>query len=196
MLHVSRPVDERRPTQLCDAIVQYLIEHGLADLSLRPLARAVGSSPRGLLYHFGSKEKMVIAVIAEIRRRQKVSFDQREDVTLSQTCRVIWQQISSNASLPMFLLFFEAYGIALRNPNLYHAFLHDTVEDWLRVIAEPLTREGMNREEARALASIVLAGLRGFMLDFCTTRDRQRLDCAVGLWAATLDAMLPAKKLD
>lgn len=193
---MGRPVNEHRPEELCDAIVQYLMEHGLANLSLRPLAEAVGSSPRGLLYHFGSKERMVVQVIAEIRRRQRASFDRIEGATISETCWNVWKQISSLESEPLFRLFFEAYGIALRNPALYHAFLHDTVEVWLEDIAEPLVNDGVDRDDARALASVVLAGLRGFMLDYCTTQDRERLDRAVRLWAASLDAMLPRKRLD
>jgi AcrR family transcriptional regulator len=190
---VSRPVDEQRSKELCDAIVQYLIEYGLSNLSLRPLAKAVGSSPRGLLYHFGSKEKMVVEMIAEIRRRQQITLDRIEGATICETYRRIWKQISSDASEPFFRLFFEAYGMALRSPALYSEFLRDTVEEWLRLISGPLIQQEMSHENARAFASVVLAGLRGFMLDFCTTRDRQRLDRAVDLWAASLDAMLPAK---
>ncbi len=191
---MSRPPNHHRPEELCDAILQYLIEHGLADLSLRPLARAIGSSPRGLLYHFGSKEKMVVEVIAQIRRRQHTSFDQIEDATISETCWNVWKHISSAESEPMFRLFFEAYGMALRKPEVYHAFLNDTVHDWLQDVARPLLAEQVNREEALAFATVVLAGMRGFMLDFCNTRDRQRLDRAVALWASSLDAMLPTKK--
>lgn len=176
--------------------MQYLISHGLVNLSLRPLAKAVRSSPRGLLYHFGSKEKMVVEVIAEIRRRQRASVDQIEAATFSESCWKVWQQLSSDDSEPLFRLFFEAYGIALRNPRLYEAFLHDTIEDWLRLIGEPLAREGAKPDEARAFATVVLAGMRGFMLDYCTTRDRRRLDRAVRLWVESLNAMLPAKKVD
>jgi AcrR family transcriptional regulator len=173
--------------------VQYLIKHGLTNLSLRPLAKAVGSSPRVLLYYFGSKEKMVIEVLAEIRQRQRVSYG---DVaaTFAEACQIIWQGMSAPDSEPFFRLFFEVYGIALRHPQLYKAFLHDTIEDWLTLIAEPLQREGYKREDARAFATIVVAGLRGFMLDFCTTHDRRRLDRAVSSWLSKLDAMLPNRK--
>ena len=57
---MSRPINEKRPEELRNAIVRYLIKHGLTGLSLRPLAKALGCTPRVLLYHFGSKEKMVI----------------------------------------------------------------------------------------------------------------------------------------
>jgi AcrR family transcriptional regulator len=190
---MSRTANPQRPKELREAIVQYLVKHGLADLSLRPLAKAVGSSPRGLLYHFGSKEKMVIEVLAEIRQQQRISYGDVA-VTFAEACQIIWQRLSAPDSEPLFRLFFEVYGIALRHPQVYKAFLHDTIEDWLTLIAEPLRREGYKREEARAFATVVIAGLRGFMLDFCATHDRRRVDRAVECWLSKLDAMLPERK--
>ena len=52
------------------------------------------------------------------------------------------------------------------------------------------------RKQARAIATIMLAGLRGFMLDFCTTHDRKRVDQAVRLWLRSLDSNLNAHQED
>ena len=191
---MSRTANERRPEELQDAIVQYLTRHGLADLSLRPLAKAVGSSPRVLLYYFGSKEKMVVKVLAEVRQRQRASYDQIQAVSLAEACWTVWKRMSASDSEPLFRLFFEAYGIALRHPQIYKAFLRDTIEDWLLCVGDPLCCEGYERREVRAFATIVLAGLRGFMLDYCSTRDRRRLDRAVRMWLSTLDSMVPDRK--
>jgi AcrR family transcriptional regulator len=187
---VSRTADEKRPGELCTAIVQYLVRHGLADLSLRPLAKAVGSSPRVLLYYFGSKEKMVVKVLAEIRQRQRAAYDQMQADTFEDACRIVWRQMSAPDSEPLFRLFFEAYGIALRHPKLYKNFLRSTIDDWLDFVTAPLHPEGYKPRQARAFATVVLAGLRGFMLDYCATGDRQRLDRAVDLWLRTLERIL------
>jgi AcrR family transcriptional regulator len=186
---MSRTANEKRPDELLDAIVQYLIRHGIVDLSLRPLAKAVGSSPRGLLYYFGSKEKMVIKVLAEIRHRQRNLYHGMQAATFEQACRAVWKQMSAPKSEPLFRFFFEAYGLALRHQRLYKHFLHSTVNDWLDFIAAPLQHEGIKRKQAYALSTIVLAGLRGFMLDLCTTGDRARLNRAVNLWLPTLDSI-------
>jgi AcrR family transcriptional regulator len=188
---MSRTVNERRPEELRSAIVEYLVKHGLSDLSLRPLAEAVGSSPRGLLYYFGSKEKMVVEVLAELRERQRANYGEVQGASFAEVCQTIWKSISARESERHFRLFFEAYGIALRQPKLYKEFLHATIEDWLELMADPLCREGMKRGEARAFATVVLAGFRGFMLDYCTTHDRKRVDRAVALWLGTLDSIVP-----
>ncbi|MGB7603680.1 MAG: TetR/AcrR family transcriptional regulator [Candidatus Sulfotelmatobacter sp.] len=192
---MSRTVSKQRPAELRAAIVQYLVKHGIADLSLRPLAKAVGSSPRVLLYYFGSKEKIVIKALAEIRDRQHTAFAQMDAPTFEEACRTIWKHMSAPKSEPLFRLFFEAYGLALRHPQRYKDFLNSTVEDWLKFVAAPLVREGHKRKPARAFATLILAGLRGFMLDYCATGDHKRLDRAVALWLPTLDpALLNAKE--
>jgi hypothetical protein len=61
-------------------------------------------------------------------------------------------------------------------------------------MTDELGGEGYQRKQARAIATIVLAGFRGFMLDFCTTNDRKRMDRAVGLWPRSLDSMLTTRK--
>jgi hypothetical protein len=102
--------------------------------------------------------------------------------------------MSAPDSEPLFRLFFETYGIALRHPRLYKAFLHDTIEDWLQLVTGELAGARQQRRQARAIATIVLAGLRGFMLDFCTTHDRERVELAVRLWLRSLDSMLTRHK--
>ena len=187
---MSRTVNEQRPEELLTAIVRYLTAHGLADLSLRPLAKAVGSSPRVLLYYFGSKEKMVVDVLSEVRRQQVATFGEISGATFGGACWLTWKRMSAPDTEPLFRLFFEAYGIALRRPKLYKDFLSATIEDWVNLVADDLRREGHRREDARAFATVVLSGLRGFMLDFCNTRDRKRLDRAVDMWTKSLDEML------
>jgi AcrR family transcriptional regulator len=193
---MSRPINEKRPGELRNAIVRYLIKHGLNGLSLRPLAKALGCTPRVLLYHFGSKEKMVIEVLAQVRHRQRATYGRVEGASFAAGCQTIWKRMSAPDSEPLFRLFFETYGIALRHPRLYKAFLHDTVEDWLQLMTDELGGQPYQHMQPRAIATIVLAGLRGFMLDFCTTHDRKRVDQAVGLWLRSLDSMLNTRKED
>ncbi len=48
-----------RETELLERAYAWVLEHGLSDLSLRPLAAAIGSSPRVLLFLFGSNEGLL-----------------------------------------------------------------------------------------------------------------------------------------
>jgi AcrR family transcriptional regulator len=191
---MSRPVNKNRPIELQNAIVKYLVKRGLADLSLRPLAKAVRCSPRVLLYHFGSKEHMVTEALAQVRRVQRATYDRIEATGFEQSYRAVWKRMAAPDSEPMFRLFFETYGAALRQPRLYKDFLRETIDHWLQAITDDLCREGYRRKEACALATIILAGLRGFMLDFCATHDRTRLDHSVQLWLRMLASTLTSRK--
>ena len=55
---MKRPESQRR-LDLLNASVEYILNHGIADLSLRPLAANVGSKARLLIYHFGTKDSLV-----------------------------------------------------------------------------------------------------------------------------------------
>jgi AcrR family transcriptional regulator len=185
-LFVSRPVNRERPEKLQNAILQYLLRHGIAGLSLRPLAKAVGSSPRGLLYYFGSKEKMIVKLLSEIRQRQRFAYSQMHAHTFQEGCWKVWKHMSAPSSEPLFRLFFEAYGLALRHPQRYKAFLRPTIQDWLNFICADLSSANLAAKESRLLATVVLSGFRGFMLDYCATHDRRRIDRAVHLWLRSL----------
>jgi AcrR family transcriptional regulator len=192
-----RSADETRPRDLLDSIVGYLINNGIAELSLRPLAKAVGSSPRVLLYYFGSKEKMLVKALSRLRAQQSAAFSGTRAARYkhpSDSCRAIWKQMSAPQSEKLFTFFFETYALALRNQRRFGDFLNNAVEDWLEFVAEPLIRVGQTRSEARAFATIVIAGFRGFMLDYCATRDRERVDRAVEMWLRTLDTISPKLK--
>ena len=60
------PASARRD-ELLERAYPYVQEHGLVGMSLRPLAPAIGSSPRVLLYLFGCKDGLIRALLARAR---------------------------------------------------------------------------------------------------------------------------------
>jgi AcrR family transcriptional regulator len=47
-------------------LAAHVLEHGLGGASLRPLAKAAGTSDRMLIYHFGNKETLVTELLGYI----------------------------------------------------------------------------------------------------------------------------------
>jgi len=187
-----RVADEHRPVELLDAIVGYLVKHGVAELSLRPLAKAVKSSPRVLLYYFGSKEQLLAQAIKRLREHQRAGFGKMREARYEQpsdACRAIWKQMSAPESEALFRLSLETYVLALRHRKLFADFLSSSAEDWLEFLSEPMVRKGASKEEARAYATVVVAGFRGFMLDYCASRDRKRVDRAVEMWIESINSI-------
>ena len=63
----TKPAPSARQLELLERAYAYSLTHGLADLSLRPLATAIGSSPRVLLFLFDSKDGLIRALLARAR---------------------------------------------------------------------------------------------------------------------------------
>src|SRR5687767_8189186 len=61
--NVERGGMSDRRQVLAEGATDYVLEHGLLDLSLRPLAAALGTSDRMLLYHFGDKLSLVATIL-------------------------------------------------------------------------------------------------------------------------------------
>jgi AcrR family transcriptional regulator len=191
-----RTADTARPAELLDRVVDYLTHRGMAELSLRPLAKAVGSSPRVLLYYFGSKEELVVRALARMRERQRVTYERMKSLpyqTPGEACRAIWQHMSAPENMKLFGMSLEIFAMALRQRDRFADYLRASVEDWLGFLSAPLEKKGYSKDEARAHATVVLAGFRGFLLDYSASRDRARLDRAVELWLHALDT-IPLRK--
>ncbi len=194
---MSRTVDERLRDDLLERIVDYVSKNGISDLQLRPLAETVKSSPRGLLYHFGSKEALITAVLERAAKRQRAIFETlpRNPDSYAETVRAAWSVMSRPQNEGLFRLFFEIYGLALQDRERFPDFLERAVEGWLSYLERPALRDGYSDIDARAIATVLLAGYRGFLLDLCATRERKRLARAVDLWILALDAIPPAKAI-
>ena len=60
---------------LLPLLAAHVLEHGLAGASLRPLARAAATSDRMLIYHFGSKEGLVKALLEHVAGMYSAALD-------------------------------------------------------------------------------------------------------------------------
>jgi len=60
---------------LLPLLAEHVLAHGLGQASLRPLAKAAGTSDRMLLYHFGSKEALLAALLGYLARRYAAALD-------------------------------------------------------------------------------------------------------------------------
>src|SRR6266702_3132015 len=173
-----------RQLELLERAYDYVLQHGLTSLSLRPLAQAIGSSPRVLLFLFGSKEGLVQALLARARAaeleilRQIPPTGSPED--FAGVIRAVWQWLLDKQHRPMLVLWLETYARSLVEPDGPCAdFARKTVGDWLELLA---TRQPVPLRRSRAGAierSLALAVLRGALLDLLATGDEERTTAIV-----------------
>ncbi|MGW5738744.1 MULTISPECIES: TetR family transcriptional regulator [Streptomyces] len=190
------PTPSARQHELLEAAYRYALAHGLADLSLRPLAEAIGSSPRVLLFLFESKDGLLRALLARARADELALLDrarQPEHPTgLAPAVAHVWTWLAAREHRPLLRLWAEAYTRSLVQPEgPWAGFARTTVEDWLGVLAgfqPPAERDSADGATRRTLA---LAVLRGALLDLLATDDEQRLTEAVTHQLTLLRAPAP-----
>jgi AcrR family transcriptional regulator len=179
----SLGMDDKTPRQrLLDGAIDYVAEHGLADVSLRTLAAALGTSHRMLIHHFGSKERLWVEIVRTVEARQRellaqILPDPTEPIT--DAMRAWWKHISDPALWPNERLFFEIYGQALQGRPHTVELLDGIVEDWLDPVTEINVSLGIPRRTARAHARLGVAVTRGLLLDLLATRDVAAVDDAM-----------------
>jgi AcrR family transcriptional regulator len=176
-----------RRTELLELAYGYVLQHGLADLSLRPLAAAVKSSPRVLLFLFGSKEGLIRALLARARadelaflERVRCGADATGQGGMVDLVAQVWQWLAEPRHRPLLVLWVEGYGRSLVEPDGPWAdFARATVEDWLDVLAAAQPVRHRANRAGRAERTLVLAVLRGAFLDLLATGDVERTTAAV-----------------
>ena len=177
-----------RRDELLELSYAYVLENGLSSLSLRPLAAAIGSSPRVLLFLFGSKDGLVRALLARARADELGALDAiRAEPDLPGLARTTWQWLVRDKHRPLLRLWADAYAQSLVNPDgPWAGFGRGTVEDWLALLAAAQPERTRSTEAALAERTLVLAVLRGALLDLLATGDEARTTAAVqaGLEAA------------
>jgi AcrR family transcriptional regulator len=176
-----------RQVELLEAAYEYALTHGLADLSLRPLAAAIGSSPRVLLYLWGSKDGLIKALLGRARKDEIAILDRLEGtgdsatVGLVRAVERVWSWLAARDHRPLLRLWAEAYTRSLVEPDgPWAGFARATVTDWLGVLAAHQPAHERTSAEGEARRTLALAVLRGALLDLLATEDESRVTAAVG----------------
>jgi AcrR family transcriptional regulator len=177
-------VSSAREQELLQRAYEYVLQHGLMSLSLRPLAQAIGSSPRVLLFLFGSKEGLVQALLARARAAELAFLNELrlpgQSADFASVVRRVWQWLLAKEHRPMLVLWLETYAHSLVEPTgPYADFARRTVEDWLELLATHQTTQHRRTRAAATERALALAVLRGALLDLLATGDEGRTTTAV-----------------
>jgi AcrR family transcriptional regulator len=162
-----------RRDELLERSYRYALEHGVGDLTLRPLAAAVGSSPRVLLFLFGSKAGLVQALLARARQDELALLDRaRAAGDLLAAATELWRWLAAEEHRGLLELWVEGYARSLIDTDgPWAGFAADTVADWLEVLG------GLSQDPVER--TLVLAVLRGALLDLLATGEDARVSAAV-----------------
>jgi AcrR family transcriptional regulator len=169
-----------RREELLDKAYGYVLEHGLSDLSLRPLAAEIGSSPRVLLYLFGSKDGLVAELLARARRDELAMLARLPGGGLEAVTAALWAWLSDDRHRPLLVLWVDAYARSLVEPTgPWAGFARQTVDDWLAVLAKAQAPAERRTKAGQTARTRSLALLRGGLLDLLATGDAPRVSLAL-----------------
>lgn len=169
--------------QLLDACTDYALEHGLPD-RLGPLASATGASSRMLIYHFGTRDGLLREILEQARGRQLEVFTDllrvRPEQPYPETLSHAWSAMTGPPGQPYLRMFGRLHDTA--GEPLWPGFRRAATTDWLA----PL-EAGMRTLGHPELATVVLAVIRGLLMDLDATGDATRTNQAFEDFLATLE---------
>ncbi len=166
--------------RLLTATVELMAEQGSSGWTLRRLAEAIGTSHRMVIYHFGSLDGLLVAVVQEVEahqreRRAKLAVEHPDPIAAA---RVLWQELSAPETGPHERLFFELYAAGLQGRGATAALPQASVEEWLEPLTGMFATATGDEQNAAVDARLGIAVVRGLLLDLLATGDRSAVTAA------------------
>lgn len=167
--------------------IGHFAEHGVGDTSLRALAEAIGTSHRMLIYHFGSRDGLLAAVVDIVEQGARDTLarmvaEAKDDPDPLEAGLRYWHLVTDEA-LVYGPLFFELSSHAMLDLPYAAGLRERLVSTWLVSLEAMWTARGVPRLAARQQARLDLAVSRGLLHDLLLTGDRRAVDRAMQQYA-------------
>jgi AcrR family transcriptional regulator len=184
------PAARSRREELAEAATDHALRNGLIGLSLRPLAAAIGTSDRMLLYHFRDKEDLV-ATVLRVAGDQAVAEVAALPVVPGVRAAVLalWQASSDGLLERCQRLYLQAAALGLLGQEPYVSVVREANERWDAALATHLCRAGCPEARARRAALLLDAGFMGLHLDLPVDGDEPAVGQAVADLATAVEAI-------
>jgi AcrR family transcriptional regulator len=182
---------EARRRELLERVTDDVAAHGLADFSLRRAARAAGTTHKVLLYHFDGAEDLLRQAIVRLRQRRIDSgmaasaAAATERDTLSARVLALWPVLSGVDSGQQVLD--RAIGLAMYDSEHYASLGgREASKHYLPALLS-LCPAGWGERRKLEVAEMVLATLRGFLVDLRTSGDTEGIGAGLAALGRALD---------
>jgi AcrR family transcriptional regulator len=167
-----------RKALLLDSLIAYLVRRGVADVSLRPMAAAVGTSARLLIFHFGTKERLLLEVLDEMQARLQRSLSellQEPGPTHSAPLRLFWDWALKDANFAQLRVLYQLHILAAQDHKTYGRFLKRNSVNWLDSVQAVLKPS----QRSPAFSTLIVAVFDGLFIEVMSTGDRRRTSAAI-----------------
>ncbi|WNI33282.1 TetR/AcrR family transcriptional regulator [Streptomyces sp. ITFR-6] len=166
------PRGEARRRELLDRVTEDLAANGIVDFSLRRAARAAGTTHKVLLYHFDGADDLLVQATVQLRRRRigkalAAATEGGARRSLGDWVRAIWPILLSDDEAAVLD---QAIGLAMYDPGRYAALGREASQQYLPTLLA-VCPEHWSGQRKLEVAEMVLATLRGFLVDARTSGD-------------------------
>ncbi|MFG2626604.1 TetR/AcrR family transcriptional regulator [Streptomyces sp. NPDC048473] len=181
------PRGEARRRELLDLVTDDLAANGLVDFSLRRAARAAGTTHKVLLYHFDGADDLLIQAILQLReKRIEKAFAATTGGparrSLGEWVRAVWPILAGEEARVLE----QAMGLAMYDPGRYAQLGREASQQYLPLLLS-VCPERWSGQRKLEVAEMILATLRGFLVDSRTSGDTAGISAGFEALARALD---------
>jgi AcrR family transcriptional regulator len=160
-----------RYDELLGQVTDHVLERGLIGLTLRPVAAAIGTSDRMLIYHFGSRDALVSAVVAHSVERAVTAVDALPGApTVRSAVNRLWAAYRTEPLNSCLDIYCQAAASGLIGEEPYRSDARASNERWSAALREYFLRSGAPPRRVGRIVRLVDSALYGFHLDLATDR--------------------------
>jgi AcrR family transcriptional regulator len=149
---------------------------GLADLSIRRIARQIGVSAPTLLHHFSSKEQLLAEALAATQRAEITTLTQAfAGQGIAEGLASLWQIHVTHGNRDQLRASSEFQAIALRDPGRFPSYHQNVTRPWVEVLHKALASSGCPDDQRIAMATLLAGAYRGLLTDLLATGEIRRV---------------------
>jgi AcrR family transcriptional regulator len=189
------PIVADRRDELLDGATAWAFEHGLAQLSLRPLAKALGTSDRMLIYYFGSRDQLLVDIAERATALLVATMPIVDPTHPPRSARVwldaCWLLFTDPGMRPAMSFLFELDALGTRAPGSLRDAARLVADAWIAAVDATLAALGVPSRSRAGLTRVVAAALVGLALDALVAPEPVRPAAAVTVLARVIDAERP-----
>ena len=164
-----------RRAELLAAATGWVLENGLGGLSLRPLAAALDTSDRMLLYYFTSKDKLVAEIATGFGDTLAAGLPTVDPASPPSSARVwldgVWHLFTDPMIQPAMMLLLELDAMGMRHPGPVRDAARRVSSQWVAAVGDALFALGVGEDRRTAMAKVVGAALVGLVLEALVVHD-------------------------
>jgi AcrR family transcriptional regulator len=175
---------EARRRDLVARVTDDLAVHGLVDFSLRRAAAAAGTTHKVLLYHFDGPEDLLAQAMTELRRRRisEAASLTPSGASLAERVRALWPVLTSGYAW----VHDQAMGLMMYDPGRYIELGRGSSQQYLPTLLALCPEDWSDRRRTE-VAEMIMATLRGFVIDRLASGDSTGVDAGFEALARALD---------